>query len=56
VAPCANCKKQLRELVEDQKVDCEVVGLHDLIYKAIIFPESMKAGPVVVEKENVEQK
>jgi Fe-S oxidoreductase len=37
VAPCANCKKQLRELVEDQKIDCEVVGLHDLIYKAIIF-------------------
>lgn len=37
VAPCANCKKQLRELVEDQKIDCEVVGLHDLIYKAIKF-------------------
>lgn len=37
VAPCANCKKQLRELVEDQKIDCEVVGLHDLIYKAIIL-------------------
>ena len=35
VAPCANCKKQLRELMEDQQVDCEVVGLHDLIYKAI---------------------
>ncbi|MBN2227711.1 MAG: (Fe-S)-binding protein [candidate division Zixibacteria bacterium] len=37
IAPCANCKKQLRELVEDQEIDCEVVGLHDLIYKAIIF-------------------
>jgi Fe-S oxidoreductase len=37
VAPCANCKKQLRELVEDQKIPCEVVGLHDLLYKAIIF-------------------
>ncbi len=37
VAPCANCKKQLRELVEDQKIECEVVGLHDLIYKAIIL-------------------
>lgn len=37
VAPCANCKKQLRELVEDQGIDCEVVGLHDLIYKAIKF-------------------
>jgi len=42
VAPCANCKKQLKELVEDQKIDCEVTGLHDLIYKAIIFDESMK--------------
>jgi len=41
VAPCANCKKQLRELVEDQGIDCEVVGLHDLIYKAIIFDESL---------------
>jgi Fe-S oxidoreductase len=38
VAPCANCKKQLRELMEDQGVDCEIVGLHDLIYKAIIIP------------------
>jgi len=41
VAPCANCKKQLKELVEDQKLDCEVVGLHDLIYKAIIFDDSL---------------
>ncbi|HDL02940.1 MAG: hypothetical protein DRP46_07630 [Candidatus Zixiibacteriota bacterium] len=39
IAPCANCKKQLRELVEDQKIDCEVVGLHDLIYKAIILDD-----------------
>jgi Fe-S oxidoreductase len=37
VAPCANCKKQLKELVEDQKIDCEITGLHDLIYKAIVF-------------------
>ncbi len=41
VAPCANCKKQLKELVEDQKIDCEVMGLHDLIYKAIIFDDSL---------------
>lgn len=45
VAPCANCKKQLRELVEDQGIDAEVVGLHDLLYKAIEFPESMKVPP-----------
>jgi len=42
VAPCANCKKQLRELVEDQGIDCEIVGLHDLMYKAIIFDDSLK--------------
>jgi len=41
VAPCANCKKQLRELVEDQGIECQVVGLHDLIYKAIIFDDSL---------------
>jgi Fe-S oxidoreductase len=41
VAPCANCKKQLRELVEDQKINCQVVGLHDLIYKAVIFDDSL---------------
>jgi Fe-S oxidoreductase len=41
VAPCANCKKQLKELVEDQGIKCEVMGLHDLIYKAIIFEDSL---------------
>jgi Fe-S oxidoreductase len=35
VAPCANCKKQLRELVEDHALDMQVVGLHDLLYRAI---------------------
>jgi Fe-S oxidoreductase len=37
VAPCANCKKQLRELMEDNGIDCQIVGLHDILYKAIIF-------------------
>ena len=38
VAPCANCKKQLREVCEDHGLDdVEVVGLHDLIYKAIVL-------------------
>ncbi len=37
VAPCANCKKQLRELITDNKLDMECVGLHDLIYKAIVL-------------------
>ena len=47
IAPCANCKKQLKELVEDQGIDCEVMGLHDLIYKAIIFDDSL-----IVQKES----
>jgi Fe-S oxidoreductase len=51
VAPCANCKKQLRELMEDQGMDdVEIVGLHDLVYKAIVFDESLK-----VKKEEREQ-
>ncbi len=40
VAPCANCKKQLRELVEEHGIDCQIVGLHDLLYKAIDFNEA----------------
>jgi Fe-S oxidoreductase len=35
VAPCANCKKQLKELVEHYKLPCRVMGLHDLILQAI---------------------
>jgi len=54
VAPCANCKKQLRELVEDQKIDCEVVGLHDLLYKAIVFDPSMIVEQSV-ESDSVEE-
>ncbi|MFH2048223.1 MAG: (Fe-S)-binding protein [bacterium] len=56
VAPCANCKKQLKELVEDQKIDCQIVGLHDLIYKAIIFDESLKVKPDDIENASQEEK
>ena len=36
VAPCANCKKQLREVCEDNDLDgVEVVGLHDLLLRVI---------------------
>jgi len=46
VAPCANCKKQLREVCEDNGLDhVQVVGLHDLILKAIEPPEHMKVEP-----------
>ncbi|MFH1687934.1 MAG: (Fe-S)-binding protein, partial [bacterium] len=37
VAPCANCKKQLKELVEYYDLPCKVMGLHDLILKAIVI-------------------
>ena len=38
VAPCANCKKQLKEVCEDHGLDdVEVIGLHDLLLKAIDF-------------------
>jgi Fe-S oxidoreductase len=38
VSPCANCKKQLREVCQDNGLDdVEVVGLHDLLLKAIDF-------------------
>jgi Fe-S oxidoreductase len=35
VSPCANCKKQLREIVEHYELPVQVVGLHDLILRAI---------------------
>ena len=36
VTPCANCKKQVREVCEDNGLGhVQVVGLHDLILKAI---------------------
>jgi Fe-S oxidoreductase len=38
IAPCANCKKQLKELVEHYQIPCRVMGLHDLILKAIVIP------------------
>ena len=50
VSPCANCKKQLREVCEDNDLDdVEVVGLHDLLIKAIDLPESMKTPEIKEE-------
>jgi Fe-S oxidoreductase len=38
VSPCANCKKQLKEVCEDNGLDdVQVVGLHDLLLKCIDF-------------------
>jgi Fe-S oxidoreductase len=33
--PCANCKKQLRELVDFYQLPVQVVGVHDLVLRAI---------------------
>lgn len=35
VSPCANCKKQLRELVDYHKLPVQIAGLHDLVLRAI---------------------
>lgn len=35
VSPCANCKKQLRELVDYYKLPVQIVGVHDLVLRAI---------------------
>ena len=35
--PCANCKKQLRELAGFYKLPIQVVGVHDLVLRAIEF-------------------
>jgi Fe-S oxidoreductase len=43
VAPCANCKKQLREVCDDNGLGhVKVVGLHDLVLPAIQPPEFMR--------------
>jgi Fe-S oxidoreductase len=35
VAPCANCKKQLREVIEHYQLPMEVKGIHELLYQAV---------------------
>jgi len=38
VAPCANCKKQLAEVCEDNGLEkVQIIGLHDLLLKVIDF-------------------
>ncbi|MFC1474911.1 (Fe-S)-binding protein, partial [bacterium] len=37
VSPCANCKKQLGELISHHKLDMKCQGLHDLLLQAIEF-------------------
>ena len=50
VSPCANCKKQLREVCEDNGLDeVEVLGLHDLLLKVIDFGAE---GSTIDSQEN----
>ncbi|MBN2326971.1 MAG: (Fe-S)-binding protein [Candidatus Omnitrophica bacterium] len=39
-APCANCKKQIRELIDFHKIDSTVVGVHDLVLKALVLDDA----------------
>lgn len=51
VAPCANCKKQLREVCEDNGLeDVEIIGLHDLMLRVIDF-----GPPPASEEDDAEQ-
>ncbi len=57
VSPCANCKKQLREICEDNGLDdVEVVGLHDLLLRVIDFGVSTFAENAGPRSEAVPQK
>jgi len=44
VAPCANCKKQLKELVEYYQLPCRIMGLHELVLQAIEVPAARSPG------------
>ena len=56
VSPCANCKKQLKEVCEDNDLeDVEVVGLHDLLLKCIDFGTEPVASDEQEEADAVEQ-
>jgi Fe-S oxidoreductase len=55
VAPCANCKKQLREVCEDNDLpDVEVVGLHDLLIKAIDFGPAPETPELEMSEKEAE--
>ncbi len=49
VAPCANCKKQVDEVIKDHKLKQVRTGLHDLMLKAIVLPNGQK--PIVREED-----
>ena len=50
VTPCANCKKQIDEVIKDHGLPQVKTGLHDLLLKAIVLPNGQK--PIVREEED----
>ncbi|MBN2039980.1 MAG: (Fe-S)-binding protein [Spirochaetes bacterium] len=44
ITPCANCKKQIGELIQFNKLPMRHAGLHDLIFEAIIMKDGKKHG------------
>jgi Fe-S oxidoreductase len=61
VAPCANCKKQLKEVCEDNDLeDVTIIGLHDLLLRVIDFgndasTDGEEAGDTEAESAEVAQ-
>jgi Fe-S oxidoreductase len=61
VAPCANCKKQLKEVCEDNDLeDVTIIGLHDLLLRVIDFgndagADGEEAGGMEAESAEVAQ-
>jgi Fe-S oxidoreductase len=49
VTPCANCKKQIDEVIKDHDLPQVRTGLHDLMLKAIVLPNGQR--PIVREEE-----
>jgi Fe-S oxidoreductase len=43
VTPCANCKKQVEEIISTHKLNMQKIGLHDLLLKAIEFSPAQQA-------------
>jgi len=58
VSPCANCKKQLKELLEDNDLGhVQVKGVHDLLLEAIDFSQTegaMERTEEILEEEEQE--
>ena len=51
VAPCANCKKQVDEVIKDHELPQVRTGLHDLMLKAIVLPNGQKADRADEDEE-----